>query len=282
MERIKPVTRLINFRLPPSGFILQKDVYTTNLLYANDQLPPDQKNKWFSFRSVPNQKPNNPSKSIKVYKETEASKTKYIEKSEIKDISSPKNSRKLKRSKLSFPLPKITIPPLTTVNYNKNLCRRDLNIKFMDDDLNIASRKAKKIFYNYKKNEITSDNCKTDNNFCDIDFSNQSLSTFSGDEKNKTCKKVGDGNILKPMGVRRVKLSKHRGGSESMHFIYKPFIEKRIKNIKFAIGLINTNMKRIQTQDREYRKIFFKDEMFPTQIKTQYNNNSFKRKKINI
>ena len=24
---------------PPAGFILQKDVYTTNLLYANDQFP---------------------------------------------------------------------------------------------------------------------------------------------------------------------------------------------------------------------------------------------------
>ena len=55
--------------LPPHGFILQKDVYTTNLLYANDQFPLTSLKKRLPFRDNSGKKAQNPSKSVKIVRE---------------------------------------------------------------------------------------------------------------------------------------------------------------------------------------------------------------------
>ena len=51
---------------PPSGFILQKDVYTTNLLYANDQFPLTYLKQRLPFRPPRKLNPNN---SVKILRQ---------------------------------------------------------------------------------------------------------------------------------------------------------------------------------------------------------------------
>lgn len=257
-QYIKPVTRLLNLRLPPSGFILQKDVYTTNLLYANDQLSPEKKNSWFSFRSIPTHLPNNPGRSLRIFNETECSFSNF-------NMSSSK-SKKMIKTKLKFPLPKIVMPPISLNNYNKNLCKRDLNILFIEDDLNIASNKGKKIFYNYKKNKLSPDKCTTEGNINNIKNENNSEMNvhLSPSKSVSNCKRE-----LKVFGeIQRMKLCKNRGKCPSTEFLYAPYMNRRIKNIRNTINLINYNMKIMKKQEIEHRKMLSRDDMFATQIRT--------------
>ena len=136
---------------PIVGFILQKDVYTTNLLYANDQFSTKSLRKRLPFRTGSGRKPNNPSSSLTILRQNG-----YMsENSEDEDLFYMRNTfrpKKLRNKHLKFPLPKIKPVPLTNAILREDICKQDVRIKYMEDDLNITSKFGKKIFYNLKEN----------------------------------------------------------------------------------------------------------------------------------
>ena len=153
MENINNNNIYSKAELPPCGFILQKDVYTTNLLYANDQFPLKSLKKRLPFRPRSGKKMQNPSHSVIIIRErgnvheNDEKKNKYLS-----NIYKPKllNNRKLK-----FPLPKIKTFPLTYLNLHEEISKKDVKIKNMDDDLNITSNNGRKIFYRFKENKLS-------------------------------------------------------------------------------------------------------------------------------
>ena len=133
--------------LPIVGFILQKDVYTTNLLYANDQFSTKSLRKTLPFRRGSGRKPNNPSSSLTILRQNGF----ISENSEDEDIFYMRNTfkpKKLNNKQLRFPLPKINPVPLTNSILREDICKQDIRIKYLDDDLNITSKFGKKIIYN--------------------------------------------------------------------------------------------------------------------------------------
>ena len=135
---------------PPSGFILQKDVYTTNLLYANDQFPLKALKKRLPFRPYKKLNPNN---SLMIMRQN----------GHISDNSETKNlfnfystfkPKYLNKKKLNFPMPKSKTVPLTNLNLYEAISKRDVKIKNIDDDLNITSNNGRKIYYKFKDNKF--------------------------------------------------------------------------------------------------------------------------------
>ena len=135
---------------PPSGFILQKDVYTTNLLYANDQFPLKALKKRLPFRPYKKLNPNN---SLMIMRQN----------GHISDNSETKNlfnfystfkPKYLNKKKLNFPMPKSKTVPLTNLNLYEEISKRDEKIKNIDDDLNITSNNGRKIYYKFKDNKF--------------------------------------------------------------------------------------------------------------------------------
>ena len=141
-------------QFPPSpivGFILQKDVYTTNLLYANDQFPTRSLRTTLPFRTGSGKKHNNPSSSLTILRQNGF----ISENSEEENIFYLRNTfrpKKLNKMHLKFPLPKIKPVPLTSSVLREDICKHDIRIKYMEDDLNITSKFGKKIIYNLKEN----------------------------------------------------------------------------------------------------------------------------------
>ena len=135
---------------PPSGFILQKDVYTTNLLYANDQFPLKALKKSLPFRPYKKLNPNN---SLMIMRQN----------GHISDNSETRNlfnfystfkPKYLHKKKLNFPIPKSKTVPLTNLNLYEEISKRDVRIKNIDDDLNITSSNGRKIYYKFKENKF--------------------------------------------------------------------------------------------------------------------------------
>ena len=134
----------------PSGFILQKDVYTTNLLYANDQFPIKKLSKLLPFRPPTGCIPQDPSTCLKIIRQNG-----FISyNTENKTIFYSKNTfkpKKLNNRKLKFPIPKYKLPPLSATDFYGSLRGKNIRIKYIEDDLNITSKKGKKIFYTFKE-----------------------------------------------------------------------------------------------------------------------------------
>lgn len=132
-----------------SGFILQKDVYTTNLLYANDQFPIKKLSTILPFRPPTGRVPQDPSNCVTIIRQNG-----FISYNiENENIFYSKNSfkpKKLKHRKLKFPIPKYKLPPLTSADFYSSLRDKNIRIKYIDDDLNITSKNGKKIFYTFK------------------------------------------------------------------------------------------------------------------------------------
>ena len=247
--------------LPIVGFILQKDVYTTNLLYANDQFPTKSLRKNLPFRSGSGRKPNNPSSSLTILRQNGL----ISENSEDEDIFYMRNTfkpKKLNNKQLRFPLPKIKPIPLTNSILREDICKQDIKIKYMDDDLNITSKFGKKIKYNLKEN----------NNI----YENKPMkSKVSLPIRNKKIEKERKFNTVYPkmkkyysefkfskIPMKRLNKLKKKGN-------------KNIKNIlpvRQAIYQINSELKLIELEDKERKKSFYKNEFFPTQINTINNN----------
>ena len=212
--------------IPPRGFILQKDVYTTNLLYANDQFPLTELKKRLPFRrrSMKKQNPNHSVRIIRI-------------RSEVSENSEQKNeyyfkTKQLKNQKLKFPLPKLKIMPLSNLNLYQEINVKNAKIKNIDDDLNITSNNGRKIFYKYKENKL-------------INSQKRNLPSIF---RKKFIEKRNN-NPLKSY-------YKRREDNKSMDRI----------SLKYLVGELNNELKFIKQEEIERRKAFIKDKFFSTQI----------------
>ena len=131
-----------------SGFILQKDVYTTNILYENNLIPDTSKLKYIlPFRPKSGRIPQDPSTCIRIMKQiypipfvTNMDNIFFIKKN--------LKSKKLKNKKLKFPLPKMKLRPISSNDFYINI--RGKRARNIEDDLNITTRHGKKIYYSFK------------------------------------------------------------------------------------------------------------------------------------
>ena len=134
----------------PSGFILQKDVYTTNLLYANDQFPLKKLSKILPFRPPTGRIPQDPSTCLTIIRQNgffsynTENETLFLSKNTFKP-------KKLMHRKLKFPMPKYRLPPLSSTDFYSRFRDKNIRIKYIDDDLNITSKKGKKILFTFKE-----------------------------------------------------------------------------------------------------------------------------------
>ena len=213
--------------IPPHGFILQKDVYTTNLLYANDQFPLTELEKRLPFRRRSMKKKQNPSDSVRIIRI----------RSEVSENSEQKNkyyfkTKQLKYQKLKFPLPKLKIMPLSNLNLHQEINVKNVKIKNIDDDLNITSNNGRKIFYKYKENKLI----------------NSQNRNFPSIFRKKLIEKRNN-NPLKSY-------YKRKDDNKSMDRI----------SLKYLVGELNNELKFIKQEEIERRKAFIKDKFFSTQI----------------
>ena len=228
-------------KLPPSGFILQKDVYTTNLLYANDQFPLTALTKRIPFRQQyekSEKKKQNHNHSVRILREKgnisenlKKKKTYYL----LNDYN-PK--QQFKNKKLKFPLPKIKALPLTCLNLHEEISKRDLKIRNMDDDLNITSKIGKKLIYKFKFNENKLSNSQK-SNFPLLFKSRKKLI-------NKNNKNV----------IKSNKLHKKREYDKSMDKI----------SLKHIVGQLNNELRNIRQNELDRKRSFIRDKFFSTQI----------------
>ena len=131
-----------------SGFILQKDVYTTNILYENNLIPDTSKLKYIlPFRPKSGRIPQDPSTCIRIMKQiypipfvTNMDNIFFIKKN--------LKLKKLKNKKLKFPLPKMKLRPISSNDFYTNI--RGKRARNIEDDLNITTRHGKKIYYSFK------------------------------------------------------------------------------------------------------------------------------------
>ena len=138
----------------PSGFILQKDVHTSNLLFSKEQIPIKKISKILPFRPPTGRIPQDPTPCVKIIKlsglfslNTEDESI-YLTKLTKKNIFSPK---KLKICKLKYTSPKNKLKPISGNDFYLHLRKKGLRIKYIDDDLNITSNNGRKIVYTFKE-----------------------------------------------------------------------------------------------------------------------------------
>lgn len=141
---------------PPYGFILQKDVYTTNLLYANDQFPLTSLRKRIPFR---HHKKENPNKSVIIVRQNGCISDNAKSKHSFYLVNTFKPKHLFKK-KLLFPIPKSKSIPLTYMNLYEEISKKDIKVKNIDDDLNITSNNGRKILYKFKENNSNNNNKK--------------------------------------------------------------------------------------------------------------------------
>ena len=118
------------------------------------------------------------------------------------------------------------------MNYYKEISKKDLKIRNIDDDLNIFSKNGKKIFYKFKEKNLTN-NSKS--NFPIIDKHHKTLS-----------------NSKTKRQLRKIR----RGFDKSMDKL----------TLTNVIDQLNDNLKKIRQLEIERKKAFIKDKFFSTQI----------------
>ena len=246
--------------LPIVGFILQKDVYTTNLLYANDQFSTKSLRKTLPFRRGSGRKPNNPSSSLTILRQNGF----ISENSEDEDIFYMRNTfkpKKLNNKQLRFPLPKIKPVPLTNSILREDICKQDVRIKYMEDDLNITSKFGKKIIYNLKES----------NNPYETQFPKTKFKFTMRNQKFQSKKK-----FKTVYGPKIKKYSSELKLSKIPMKRYNKLNKKELKNrlpVRQAIYQINSELKLIKMEDIARKRSFIKNEFFQTQLNTHTHSN---------
>ena len=230
-----------------SGFILQKDVYTTNILYENNLIPDTSKLKYIlPFRPKSGRIPQDPSTCIRIMKQiypipfvTNMDNIFFIKKN--------LKSKKLKNKKLKFPLPKMKLRPISSNDFYTNI--RGKRARNIEDDLNITTRHGKKIYYSFKN---------------DNDYE---------EEKKYKEKYVRVGNIFNNNG------KKYDEYFDFGFHINKNYDNFQIKNkrIKSATKLRVKDRKGLLTNNKYYQK----DNTFKTQIDYNlfYSNKNYKNRR---
>ena len=113
---------LIKVEYPPYGFILQKDVYTTNLLYAYDQFPLTSLRKRIPFR---HHKKENPNKSVIIIRQNGCISDNAKSKHSFYLVNTFKPKHLFKK-KLLFPIPKGKSIPLTYMNLYEEISKKGI------------------------------------------------------------------------------------------------------------------------------------------------------------
>ena len=104
-----------------SGFILQKDVYTTNLLYENDLLQSKGLKYILPFRPKSGRIPQDPRPCLKILKQNIF--IPYDIKIE-ENIFKGYKTKKLRKKKLKFPLPKHRLRPISSNDFYKSISNK--------------------------------------------------------------------------------------------------------------------------------------------------------------
>ena len=144
-----------NFDLKLTGFILQKDVYTTNLLYSYNLFPLKSLRKRLPFRNPHPENEISKNYSVNILRKNENNTPNFdISKNYLDFIKKPK-IRNLKKLKLKFPMPKGKIMSLNNLIFYQEMSDKNIRIKNIDDDSNITSNNGKKILYKFKDTKHT-------------------------------------------------------------------------------------------------------------------------------
>ena len=133
-----------------SGFILQKDVYTTNILYENNLLANKNLGNILPFRPKTGRIPKDPTPCLQILRQIGPIQNIY----KLNDIFISKKEfklKKLKNKKLKFPLPKMGLRPISSNDFYKNLRGKNIKTRNLEDDLNITSKHGKKIYYSFRR-----------------------------------------------------------------------------------------------------------------------------------
>ena len=134
----------------PSGFILQKDVHISNILFANSQIPINQISKLLPFRPPTGRIPQDPSSCLQVLKINNFYSL-NPQKSSLFYLKKGSKNKKSNNLKLKFPFPRYKLMPITAMNFHSSLTEKILKIKYLEDDLNITSKKEKKLLYSFNE-----------------------------------------------------------------------------------------------------------------------------------
>ena len=146
-----------------SGFILQKDVYTTNLLYANDRFSTRSLKKTLPFRSPFGRQPEDPTQCLQILRQN-GNISNNTGNENIFYLFNSYKPKKLKHRKLKFPMTKCRISSASLNDFYSKYRDKNVKIKYIEDDLNITSHNGKKIYFNFKNNFIANENTtRTDN-----------------------------------------------------------------------------------------------------------------------
>ena len=129
-----------------SGFILQKDVYTTNILYENNLILNKNLKNIVPFRPKSGRVPQDPTKCLQILKQICPQTTRDLSVYLYKDFW---KTKKLINKKLKFPLPKIRLRPISSNDFYKSIRGSHIRTKNIEDDLNITSNNGKKIHFYY-------------------------------------------------------------------------------------------------------------------------------------
>ena len=212
---------------PPSGFILQKDVYTTNLLYANDQFPLKALKKSLPFRPYKKLNPNN---SLMIMRQN----------GHISDNSEARNlfnfystfkPKYLHKKKLNFPIPKSKTVPLTNLNLYEEISKRDVRIKNIDDDLNITSSNGRKIYYKFKENKFL-----RNTKYSLPSIPNRNIYTYNKKKKKKNSfAKISFKHIINQLNeelrnIKQMELDRKRSFIKDKFFSTQIYISRLIDN----------------------------------------------------
>lgn len=269
--------------LPPTitpivGFILQKDVYTTNLLYANDQFSTKFLRKTLPFRKSFSNIKTSPNSCMSILNEKKPNLE--INDEIIKFQKYLFKPKKLRNKRLKFPLPKMKTIPLRNAILHEEICKENLRIKFLKDDSNISSKYGKKLIYNLrnknsehlmkKNNDNTNNTFKTRNS---LKLYFQSLLDDKKDGNNNTKDNYHLKTLVsnaKPKFHKDFKLDKlHKRNS------IRNSPDKSISELRKDICQINDDLKMLYLKDAERKNIFYKKDFFSTQIYNKINMKTF-------
>ena len=227
-----------------SGFILQKDVYTTNILYENNLIPVRNIKHILPFRPKSGRIPQDPTPCVKIIKQI--GPIHNIPKLEDFFIFKKNfRTKKLKKRKLKFPLPKLRLRPISSNDFYKHLRNKNLKTRNIEDDLNITSKHGKKIYYSFRNAFDNSDREKYKEKYVKVGYGN----IFNNDDKKF--------DEFFDYGFHMNK--------ENEDFMTKPKRIKSATKLKVRVGIF------------PQKKIYQKDNTFKTQIDFNllYANNKF-------
>ena len=251
--------KILNAENGFGGFLLQRDINTTNLLLNYNQFSMKNINDYLQFRPMSGKKPENPNRSLKILRQNGniSENTENDKKFYLLSTFKPK---KLKHKKLKLPLPYMKAIPLYKTFYSYSSL--NTKIKCMEDDLNITSKYGKKVVYNMKEKR-GSNRCITNTNKLNIDYNNEiSLETST----NKT-------NYI-------IKFNKRAKTKNPIQFD-----RKKLLKIKQTIHQINNELRTFQEEEKERKKLLRKNAFFTTEFfidKNKNDNEKYNKNQRNI